>query len=70
MLLITGSIPLDRYLSNTVSVSESLQSDILVIHITQQVSLYLITFAVFCPHWSALLGNNHLSDELTTSQTN
>ena len=23
---------------------------------------------VFCPHWSALVGNNHLSDELTTSQ--
>ena len=25
------------------------------------------TVSVFCPHWSALVGNNHLSNELTTS---
>ena len=27
----------------------------------------LCRYAVFCPHWSAMVGNNHLSDELTTS---
>ena len=31
------------------------------------ISTCICTYTVFCPHWSALVGNNHLSDKLTTS---
>ena len=33
----------------------------------EYVLLYMYVHAVFCPHWLALVGNNHHSNELTTT---
>ena len=34
---------------------------------SQHYETLVYTYTVFCPHWSALVGNNHHSDELNTS---